>query len=66
MRIRFETNADRAAIRAVNEAAFATSTEASTIRCLRDGRQRPGAARPEAVTASNEEPVPASNRRRPA
>jgi putative acetyltransferase len=35
MRIRFETNADRAAIRAVNEAAFATSTEANLIEIMR-------------------------------
>ena len=36
MRIRPETNADRAAIRAVNEAAFETSTEANLIEILRD------------------------------
>lgn len=36
MRFRPETNADRAAIRAVNEAAFETSTEANLIEILRD------------------------------
>ena len=36
MRIRSETEADRAAVRAVNEAAFATSVEADLVEVLRD------------------------------
>jgi putative acetyltransferase len=37
MRVRPETEADRAAVRAVNEAAFETSAEAGVVEALRDG-----------------------------